>query len=418
MHATETESLPEQESPYWPLYQRLLFRFWGIYFIVYFLLSGFHFLWSTPVGVMANLFGVKDKLETNGMGSGDGIYYYLQIPVMLLATLLISMVWSVADRRRKSYNKAFYAVWVIVRYILGFYLVVYGISKVYQSQFPVPTLHRLVQPYGMSSPMGLAWTFMGASRGFSMFTGWAELLAGIFLLFRQTARLGALQSIVVMSVVVAMNFGYDIPVKIFSTHLLLASVFVIAPELPRLCMFLFTGRAIPASKLYMFPLSEVRMKIAWITVKPLTVLLIIIAVMNMQRHDGSMSKKKDNIPLYGLYTAEWVVHNNDTTAAQLTDSSRWHYFIMQYENMATVRYMNEGFEYFDARTDTVNKTIALKGNDEQERQYHYYKRDDLLVLERDTDADTTKIVLRQYDEKKFLLTNRGFHWVNEMPFNR
>jgi hypothetical protein len=27
-------------------------------------------------------------------------------------------------------------------------------------------------------------------------------------------------------------------------------------------------------------------------------------------------------------------------------------------------------------------------------------------------------VLKRYNEKEFLLMRRGFHWVNEFPFNR
>ncbi len=367
---------------------------------------------------MATLFNVKDTLETDGMGSGDGIYYYLQIPAMLLVTLIISTAWNIVDRKRQSYNQAFYIVWVIVRYMLAFYMISYGVAKIYESQFPAPNLHRLVQPYGMSSPMGLAWTFMGASRGFSMFTGWAEALAGLFLLFRQTAKLGALQSIVVMSVIVAMNFCYDIPVKIFSTHLLLAAVFVIAPEIPRLLMLLFSGKAIPASGLYMFPPSSKWVLVSWAVVKPIIIILIGLMVFNMEQNSRTIRADNKHVPLYGLYTAEWVVSNNDTIPAQLTDSTRWHYLIMQYKDRATVRYMDETFEHFEITVDTAKHTIGMTGEDDKEKMYRYITRDDVLVLEHNLKFDSTRIVLRRYDTRKFLLTNRGFRWVNEVPFNR
>lgn len=416
MHAVQPST--EQPLPYWPFYQRLLFRFWGTYFILYFFTTWIDIFWLPMAQMMARLLGVKDALETNGMGSGDGIYYYLQIPALLLVTCIISMVWNVADRKRKSYNNAMYGVWVAVRYVLAFFMITYGLSKVYESQFPAPSLHRLVQPYGMSSPMGLAWTFMGASRPFSIFTGLAEALAGLFLLFRQTARPGALQTIVVMSVVVAMNFCYDIPVKIFSTHLLLAGIFVIAPEIPRLCIFLFSGRAIPASKLYMQPLSSKWALISWIVVKPLMMLLIALAMFNMYRYDTGKRKDAKKVPLYGLYTADWVISNNDTIPAQLTDSTRWHYLIMQYEGRATVRYMDESFDYFETKVDTVKRTMVMTDEDEEQKKYSYTKQGNVLVLERNLKFDSTKIILREYDLKKFLLTNRGFRWVNEVPFNR
>lgn len=411
--------MEKQTLSYWPLYKRLLFRFWGVYFTIYFLLSHFDILWMGLVKWIAALLNVNDELETNGMGSGDGIYHYLQLPAMLLITFIISTVWIIVDRKRQSYNQAFYIVWVIVRYILAFYMISYGIAKIYESQFPAPSLHRLVQPYGMSSPMGLAWTFMGASRGFSMFTGWAEALAGVFLLFRTTARLGALQSIVVLSVIVAMNFCYDIPVKIFSTHLLLAAIFVIAPEIPRLLRFLFSDKVIPASGLYVLPLSLKWMKISRILFKSVVIILIIVMIVNMGRYAQSVrADNKKPIPLYGLYTAEWVVRNNDTIPIRFTDSTRWHYLIMQYEGRATVRYMDETFEYFDVKVDTVKQTLEMKDEDGKEKVYSYVNKNDVLILHRNMKLDSTRIILRRNDLKKFLLTNRGFHWVNEVPFNR
>jgi hypothetical protein len=49
------------------------------------------------------------------------------------------------------------------------------------SQFPAPTQDRLMQSYGDSSPMGLLWTFMGASEPYTMFVGFAEMISGILL---------------------------------------------------------------------------------------------------------------------------------------------------------------------------------------------------------------------------------------------
>ena|GEM_PF-5392919 len=38
-----------------------------------------------------------------------------------------------------------------------------------QIPVPSPTLDRLVQPFGDASPMGLVWTFMGASTAYPIF---------------------------------------------------------------------------------------------------------------------------------------------------------------------------------------------------------------------------------------------------------
>ena len=58
-----------------------------------------------------------------------------------------------------------------MRFVLASALFGYGINKVFALQFPEPGLQRLTQDYGDSSPMGLMWTFMGASAPYTMFAG-------------------------------------------------------------------------------------------------------------------------------------------------------------------------------------------------------------------------------------------------------
>ena len=41
-----------------------------------------------------------------------------------------------------------------------------------------------------------------------------------------------------------------------------------------------------------------------------------------------------------------------------------------------------------------------------------------LVLEGVLQGDTLSIHLKKFDAQNFLLMNRGFHWINEFPFNR
>jgi hypothetical protein len=43
---------------------------------------------------------------------------------------------------------------------------------------------------------------------------------------------------------------------------------------------------------------------------------------------------------------------------------------------------------------------------------------DRLILEGQFGADRIKVELKKADEREFLLTGRGFHWVQEFPFNR
>lgn len=77
---------------------------------------------------------------------------------------------------------------------------------------------------------------MGASPAYRMFTRFIELVALLF--FLRTALSGAILSAVAMTQIVALNFCFDVPVKLFFSHLLAFSLFLLSPDLPRLFSFI------------------------------------------------------------------------------------------------------------------------------------------------------------------------------------
>ena len=150
------------------------------------------------------------------------------------------------DRRRAHYARLQQWLLVYLRFAVGTIMIGYGLAKVFHTQFPAPTPAKLEQPYGDASPMGLLWTFMGFSGPYNVFTGLAETVPALMLFFRRTATLGALLLVAVMTNVVVLNFCYDVPVKIFSTQLLLASLYIAGPRLVALFDVLIAGRAVAA----------------------------------------------------------------------------------------------------------------------------------------------------------------------------
>lgn len=183
-------------------------------------------------------------------GSGDTTYNYIQVFFFLITALVIAAIWSVADRKKRlDYHRLFFWFLILLRYYLALMMISYGLAKVFKTQFPFPSPLRLTQPYGDSSPMGLLWTFMGYSTAYNVFTGLGEFVGGVLLFFRRTTMLGALIVIVVMSNVVALNFTYDVPVKLFSIHLLLMAFIILTPDLPRIIHFFLTRQPIGTREL-------------------------------------------------------------------------------------------------------------------------------------------------------------------------
>ncbi len=76
-------------------------------------------------------------------------------------------------------------------------------------------------PMARSAPMGLLWAFMGMSHAYSFFGGLGEMAGAFLLLVPSFTALGALVTAGVMSNVLMLNLGYDVPRKIYSIHLIL-----------------------------------------------------------------------------------------------------------------------------------------------------------------------------------------------------
>ena len=161
---------------------------------------------------------------------------------MLAISFIGAAAWMLFDRREHPRLRE--ALRTYVRFALAASMIFYGAIKVIPSQFPPPTLERLVQTYGSSSPMGLLWTFMGTSPAYTIFTGAMELLGGLLLTARRTMLLGALVTVGVLSNVVALNVFYDVPVKLYSANLLAMAIYLAVPDLRRLFDFFVLRRAI------------------------------------------------------------------------------------------------------------------------------------------------------------------------------
>lgn len=72
-------------------------------------------------------------------------------------------------------------------------------------------------------------------------------------------------------------------------------------------------------------------------------------------------------------------------------------------------------QYVQVSYDVAKQTIALKNI----ATYHWSNPEpNVVVLARTVEGKEIAIRLRRVDESQYLLRTRGFHWVQEYPFNR
>ena len=376
--------------------------------------------WLTP-GVAKTLLNLENPITIFTNGSGDTTYDYVLVLTMILLSILICIGWSILDRNRKNYNTAYYWLCVLIRYYLAVIMLSYGFSKVFHLQMPYPYLSRLVQPYGDSSPMGLAWTYVGQSKAFSAFVGWSEVICGLLLFFRKTTLVGALLTLIVMGNVVVVNLCYDIPVKLFSSVLEIMALYLAAPYLKKIYQAFIQHKPIHINNYYQ-PVFTKRWQA--IGIKILKVLIIADALFSGVK--GSIDQGKqygDNAPkppLYGIYNTVLVVRNNDTIPPLTTDTSRWKQIIVQSNNYARIKLMNDTLRNYNFKVDTVLKKAVVFPNWDtlNKINFNYITDADYLTFTGKFKNDSLFIKLKRFDEKNFRLMSRGFHWINEYPYNR
>jgi hypothetical protein len=435
----ETPDLPEaaapetrpEPAPRWSLAKRVLFRLSFVYLLLYFLpwllsLIPFARIVSQPVGdvwsgfvtsVGERVFGVHAVEEFTG--SGDTTFEYVRLFCLLGIAAAATLVWSILDRRRPHYDRLYTWLRVYVRVSLATAMIVYGGMKAINSQFPALGLDRLVQPYGDGSPMRLLWNFMGFSQTYTMFSGIAELAGGLLLSFRRTALLGALVAIGVMTNVAMLNFCYDVPVKLFSSHLLLAGVFLLLPDLPRLAnLFVLNRRVEPAP---IPPLFANRRLDRAVVVARTLVLLGLAGFMLYTSYQGRKQYQAMRSPLRGIWNVEEFVLDGQVRPPLTTDPVRWRRMVFDFPQRVSLHPMDAPARGYMVQLDPKKRSLKLTGRDDPKAKSSLtYERPkpDVLLLSGTFEGKPVRARLRLQDESKFLLTSRGFHWINEYPFNR
>jgi len=430
----------------WPQPVRLAFRFVCVYFAFAFFsailqlvpLLGMVGVWHDEavqpfyVWIGKAVFGVEITVFPDG--SGDTTYNWVQFASHLVFAAVAALVWSVVDLQRASYPWLKDGLWIAMRFVLASAMFSYGINKVFGLQFPEPMMQRLLQPYGESSPMGLLWTFMGASQPYTMFAGWMETIGGLLLCFRRTQLAGALWTAGVMANVFVLNLFYDVPVKIYSFHLLVLALVIATPDIPRLLrMFLLNRPVAPADLDGPWAGPRVRpwmrrtalvVKLLWVG---LTVPFLFWQMSEMRYVYGALAPKGD---LDGTWEVVEFRRDGVVLPPLATDETRWRYLTLVDRpewRQAIVTHMKGvngrwRLEIKEGTLELREMTVAA-GDDASKAPLPgtlSYTRDGEkgLRISGDIGGARVEAVCARREPQDFLLMKRGFHWVNEDPFNR
>jgi hypothetical protein len=432
-----TVVLTPEPAVRWNAATRIAFRFCVLYFGLYVLTTqmlGGLWPWTRvpDMGATGWMKGaivwsathvshVQRQYVTTLTGSGDKTIDWIHAFCLLVIAALGATVWSIVDRRRPNYVTLHKWFQVFLRFAVGTTMVGYGMVKAIPLQMPAPNLTRLLEPYGNFSPMGVLWYSVGASFPYERFAGSMELTAAVLLFIPRASMLGAMVLVVDSIQIFTLNMTYDIPVKLFSFHLILMGLYLLAPERRRLFGVLVLDRAAGPST--MPPLVR-RPAVARVL---LAVQLLwgcgAIAYNYAQARESwrTFGAGAPRPPLYGIWTVEKMTVDGVERAPLVTDYGRWRRVIFQNTTTMTFWRMDDTFTGYSAKVDVNAKAIDLtrQGDKAWRARFAFQQLSpDALVLDGEMDGHKVRMETRLFDRNRFLQISTGFHWIQERPFNR
>jgi hypothetical protein len=415
--------------------QKFLSRFFAAYFFIYIfpfplgyiqltkiLNDWYNHLFDHIISYTGKyIFHIPFGLVATSNGSGDTTYNYVRLFLVFVFAIIAAIVWSFAEQKRKNYDRILYWIMMYLRFYLALIMMRYGLEKVIKTQFPFP-FYSLNETYGTSSPMRLLWTFMGYSKAFNVFTGFIEIIIGLLLLFKKTTTFGLLICITLLTNIAVMNFCFDVPVKLFAVNLLLLSIFLFAPDAKRVTDFFFRNKTVPAADVQPTFMQQTKRPV-WVVIKFAIIISVAYSITMFVWHKynvaGDAAFKKT--PLFGIYSVEKFIKNNDTMQPQPVDKLRWKTLNIIFPKHAEVDMTDTAVKAYNFITDTSNKKIMLyENNDSTNRSVlTYFMQDSIhLILTGKLNNDSVYIKLRKQNLNEFPLLNRKFHWISEAPYNK
>jgi hypothetical protein len=443
--APASSSLSPSPMNAWPLWQRILFRFFFVYLALQITPWGFFGRWIPPVAWFevvyyqgvdwlvhwsnAHVFHTWTTLVSPN-GSGDTSWAFTEMKVYLSIAAVACVVWSILDRKRPNYTRLPFWLRMSVRYYVAAAALSYGIIKLFLLQMPYPTLSQLSTPLGDLLPMRFSWLFIGYSAKYQFFSGSMETLAGLLLLYRRTITAGLLAATGAFANVVMINMAYDVPVKLYSSHLLFGCLFLLALDAPRLIKFLVLNQPTPPTKAWDLKLGRPWQTWASGAVKAyLVASLLVMPLINGYKSFQSARHPPKGAPFAaGVYDVRRYVVNHDTIPAASGDTLRWKDVIIDNNGAGSVNTSDVVFwrryrrGYFRYRADTGHHTVAVWKTSTIPRDSTFlftmrYDVPDTTTIRFHTmiRGDSIHVELVRMP-RQFQLAENQFHWLSE--YNR
>ncbi|MFM9944819.1 MAG: hypothetical protein ACKVQB_06255 [Bacteroidia bacterium] len=281
----------------------------------------------------------------------------------------------------------------ILIYYLALQLIKYGADKLFKTQFYLPEPNILFTPFGQLDKDILYWSTIGTSYSYNLFLGTAEIMAAIFILFNKTRFLGLMLAIGILVNVVAVNFSFDISVKIYSCFLLFISLVLLAPQLKRMYYFFIlqknTSLKTEPTLIFKNPFLKTCLKII------VMILIFTEAVFPYLKNKNFNDDKATRHFLHGAYQ---VINNADFKR-----------FFIHREGHIIFQNTNDEMQDFKLEIDKNTNQFVLTDYELNQTKHPFIwnSKDRILKIQ----FEKNKLEAKAIDWKKLPVLQTQFHWT-------
>jgi hypothetical protein len=308
-----------------------------------------------------------------------GYYGYLEWLIILGVAIVGGLIWSLSDQKRKEYNVLYYWLTVIIRYRAAIGIIGFAFTKVLPVQMPYPSTGILNTNFGDLTAQKIYWLSISIVPWYQVFAGVVELTAGVLLLFRRTATLGAIILFGALGDIVYVNFAYDGGVHVYSSYFVLFAAFLIAKEIPKIYnLFIREQYTIPTD-------FNLHFKEKWLittryVLKSVVIVLFLFVFFYIQLNNFLYDPYKQPAAkgvskLRGYYQVSEFRINNQLIPDSPLDSVRWQ--DVTFEKWTTLTYKQHRPVSLDLSNGggspmrDINRTFEIAGVGGGRRVFYY-----------------------------------------------
>jgi hypothetical protein len=366
------------------------------------------FIFGRLVGfVSKNIFGL---LLTDTHVHSDTIAMYVLVLILFIIAVIISWVLIQIKKWAMCRDKVFAFIYSLLCYYLALQLLKYGLDKVFKNQFYLPEPNTLYTPVGKIPKDLLYWSTMGTSHFYNVFLGSMETLAAILILIKRTRLIGLLMSLFIMINVVAVNFGFDISVKLFSLLLLFLTLYLLTPYIKKLYQFFFTQQAV-TGKPTSGEVVLIQNRFLSASLKWFVVGIIFLEAFYPFIKSGSFNSDRAKRPyLHGAYEVKQFIAGTDTLKQVDFPVKRFFihrdsYMIFQdrEDGMTDYKLSYDIDKYKYVLTDYQLHKISI--------HFNYNEGDSVLILQYSNGGKAYQLAGKTLNWRKLPAIRKSFHWT-------